>query len=90
MKGKCIFILTINIVDPSPMSLDGIRREANQFHAPLLKLGLVLCQGGKLGGAYGSIVFGVREKNCPFVANPLVEIDVADRRLRLEVWGRRS
>jgi hypothetical protein len=68
------------------MSLDGVGREPNQFHSTFGELRLVLCQGRKLGGAYGSIVLGVREKNSPLVPNPLMKIDEADRRLSFEIW----
>ena len=68
------------------MRLDGVGREANQFHSTLGELWLVPCQRGKLGGAYGSIVLGVREKDRPLVPNPLVKINEADRRLSLEIW----
>jgi hypothetical protein len=84
------FELTIDIVDPSSMSFDGIRRESDQFHATLGELRLILCQSRQLCGAHGSIVFRMREQDGPFVANPLMEVDEAQGGLSVEIWSRRS
>jgi hypothetical protein len=72
------------------MSLDGVGREPDQFHPTLGKRGLILCQSRQLGGAYGSVVFRMREKDGPFVADPLMKIDEAGCRLSLEIRGCRS
>jgi hypothetical protein len=82
--------LTIDIVNPSAMSLDGIRRESDQLHATLGELGLILGQSRQLCGAHGSVVFRMREQYGPFVANPFMEVDEAQGRLSLEIWGGRS
>lgn len=80
--------LTIDIVDPSSMSLDRIRRQSDQFHATLGELRLILCQSRQLCGAHGSVVFRMREQDGPFVANPLMEVDEAQGGLSLEIRSR--
>ncbi len=82
--------LTIDIVDPSSMSLDGIRRESNQFHPTLGEFRLILCESRQLCGADGGVVFRMREQDSPFVTNPLMEVDEAQSGLSLEIWSRRS
>lgn len=77
----------VDIVDPSAVRLNGIGGQTNQLDAALPEFGLVFGQGGELGGADWSVIFGVREENDPLIADELVKIDVAVGRLGLEVWG---
>jgi hypothetical protein len=51
----------INILDPSPVGLDGVGRKTNQLHTTLGELGLKLCEGAELSGADGCVVFWVGE-----------------------------
>jgi hypothetical protein len=43
----------------------------------LRELGLQTGHVAKLGSAYRSEILGVREQNCPVIADPLVKIDFA-------------
>lgn len=67
------------------MRFDRISRQADQLNASFCKFGLEFCKRAQLGGANGSIIFGMGEKDGPLVANPFMEIDGARRGLGLEV-----
>lgn len=77
----------INILDPSPMRLDGVGRKTDQLDATLGELGLKLCKSAELGGANWCVVLWMGEQNNPFVADELVEVDRAVGCLGLEVRG---
>lgn len=68
------------------MRLDGVGRQTDQLDAALGELRLELCECAELGGADGSVVFGVGEQDNPVVANELVEVDGTLSGLSLEVW----
>lgn len=64
----------MDIINPTPMRLHGIRREPNEFDSSFGELGLVFCERGELRRAYGCVVFGVREEDCPLGSDPGVEV----------------
>ena len=80
----------IDILDPSSVGLDGVGGKTDQLDTTLGELRLKLCESAELGGADGSIIFGVGQQDNPSVANELVEIDGALSCLGLEVGGDRS
>ena len=76
----------IDILDPSSVRFDRVGRQTDQLDATLGELGLELCECAELGGADGSIVFGMGEEDDPVIANEVVEVDGAGGGLSLEVW----
>lgn len=77
----------INVLDPSCVRRDGVGGQADQLNAALGELGLELGEGAELGGADGSVIFGVGEEDSPAIADELVEVDWAVGGLSLEVWS---
>lgn len=69
------------------MLFDSVGRKTDQLCTTLGELGLELCESTELGGADRSIIIGVREDDTPFVANKLMEVDLAVGCLSLEVGG---
>ncbi len=69
------------------MAAEGVGREANQLDAALGELGLEAGHLAELGGAHGSVVLGVREKDGPLVADELMEVDGTRGGVGLEVGG---
>lgn len=77
----------VNVLDPARVRVDGVGRETDELGPAARKLWLELCECAELCGADGRVVLGVREENDPVVANELVEVNGASRRLGLEVGG---
>lgn len=77
----------VDVLDPSSVGLDCVRREADQLRAALCELWLELGEGAELGGADGGVVLWVGEEDDPLVADEVVEVDWALGGLSLEVWG---
>jgi hypothetical protein len=77
----------VDVPDPSSVRLDGVGRESDQLDAALGELGLELGEGAELGGADGSVVFGVGEEDHPIVADEFMEIDGTVGGLGLEIGG---
>jgi hypothetical protein len=86
-KRQCTSSNFVNIIDPSAMSLDRVCREADQFDTTLGELWRIFRQSGKLCRTHWCVIFRMRKKDCPFIADPFVKIDRANRRLSLEVGG---
>ena len=59
--------------------------QANKLHAPLIKLLLHSRECTKLRRTYWSEIRWMAEADCPFVADPPMEIDFALGSLRFEV-----
>jgi len=49
------------------MAVDCVCAQANELGVPLCELRLELCEGAELGGADGSVVFGVGKEDDPAV-----------------------
>ena len=77
----------IDILDPSSVRVNGVGGETDQLDTTLGELWLELGESSKLGGADWSVILWVREKDSPFVANELVEVNWAVSGISLEVWG---
>lgn len=88
-KAKGAAIDLVDVLDPTTMALDGIRRQADELDAALAKLGLELGKGSELRRAHRRVVLGVREENDPGVADEVVEADGALGRFGFEI-GRRG
>lgn len=69
------------------MAAEGVGRQTDQLDAALGELGLELGKSTELGGADGSVVLGVGEKDDPVVTNELVEVNGTGGGLGLEVGG---
>lgn len=80
----------IDVFDPATVALNGVGGQADQLGTSSRKLGLQFGKGSEFGGAHGSVIFGVREKHDPVVANELVEVDGALGGVGLEVGRDRS
>lgn len=65
----------VDVLDPSRVALNGVRRDADQLDAALGELWLQLGEGAELGCAYWRVVFWMREENDPVVANEIMELD---------------
>src|SRR5712691_9169972 len=72
------------------MLVDGIDAESHQLDAALVEFRLKLGQGAKLGGANRSEILRVREQQCPAVADPVMEFDLAVGGFSLEIRGHRA
>src|SRR5450631_60554 len=86
VAGACALGL-LDVVGPQLMLADGVDREPDDLHVAALEVGLYLGHVPELGGADRGEVLRVREQDRPRVADPVVELDAALRRLGLEVWG---
>jgi hypothetical protein len=64
--------------------------KAQHLHATGVEFVLQLCKGAQLRGADRCEVGGVREQDRPFSVEKFVELDLAVRGLRLEVWRDRA
>lgn len=69
------------------MAVDRVGRQADELDSTLGELGLEFGEGAELGGADGSVVFGVGEQDNPVVADELVEVNGARGGVGLEVGG---
>src|SRR5882724_11197051 len=69
------------------MLVDGIDAESHQLDAALVEFRLKLGQGAKLGGRHRSEILRVREQQCPAVADPVMEFELAVGRFSLEIRG---
>lgn len=65
----------VDILDPSSMTLDCVRRQSNELHAALGEFWLEFREGAQLGRANGCVVLWVREQHHPVIANELMEVD---------------
>lgn len=65
----------VDVLDPAPMAVDRVGREADQFYSTLGELWFELCKRAEFGGAHGSIIFGMREENNPLITNEIMEIN---------------
>ena len=59
--------------------------QSNELDIALLEFTFQLCECAELCRAYWGEVCWVRKQDCPFVANPLVKVDIAMRSFGLEV-----
>jgi hypothetical protein len=75
----------INILDPSHMAFNRVRREADQLDTTFRELGFELCEGTKLCCAYWRVVLRMREENDPIVADELMEVDLPLRSFGVKV-----
>ena len=55
--------------DPTSVTIDGVRRQSDEFHPSLCELGLKPGEGSKLRGTDRCIVFWMGEQHDPVVAN---------------------
>ena len=80
----------IDIFNPSSVRLDCVGGQTDQLDATLGELRLEFCECAELGGADGSVIFGVGEEDHPVISNELMKVDWAGGGLSLEVWCDRS
>ena len=67
------------------MALDGVGRQTNQLDSSSGELGLQFGKSSKLGCAHRGVIFRVREKHDPVVADELMEVDGTLSGVGLEV-----
>ena len=72
---------------PLLVAVDRVDREADDLHVALVELGLDLGDVAELGRADRREVLRMAEQHTPGVAEPLVEVDLALRRVGGEVGG---
>jgi len=89
-EGKTGLGDLINVINPSVMGLDGVRRKTNHLDVALRELGLKLREGTQLSGANGGEVVWVGKEHNPRIAGPLVELDDALGGFGLEVGSSAS
>ena len=80
----------VDILDPSSMALDCVRRQSNELHAALGEFWLEFREGAQLGRANGCVVLWVREQHHPVIANELMEVDGSVGGLGIEVGSNAS
>ena len=80
----------VDILDPSSMALDCVRRQSNELHATLGEFWLEFREGAQLGRANGCVVLWVREQHHPVVADELMEVDGSVGGLGIEVGSNAS
>src|SRR5215510_11176637 len=75
----------LDVVGPAVMAGERVDGQADDLHAALVELGLDLGHVAEFGGADRREVLGMREQHRPFVADPLVEADLAFGGFRFEI-----
>jgi len=80
----------VDILDPSSMALDCVRRQSNELHAALGEFWLEFREGAQLGRANGCVVLWVREQHHPAFADELMEVDGSVGGLSIEVGSNAS
>ena len=80
----------VDVLDPSSVALDRIGGQSDQLDTSFCEFWFELRECAQLSRAHRSVVFGVREKDDPFVTNELVEVDGTSSRLSLEVGSNRA
>jgi hypothetical protein len=80
----------VDILDPSSMALDCVRRQSNELHAALGEFWLEFRERAQLGRANGCVVLWVREQHHPVVANELMEVNRSVGGLGIEVGSNAS
>jgi hypothetical protein len=75
----------LDVLGPLRVILGRVDREADDLHVALVELRLDARHVAELGRAHRREVLRVREEHAPGVAEPLVKVDRALRRLGLEV-----
>src|SRR5262249_46275767 len=69
------------------MAAERIDGQSDDLDAALVEFWLDLGHVAELGGAHRGEVLGMREQHHPFVADPVVEADLALGRFRFEIRG---
>ena len=67
------------------MRLERVDREAEDLHVALVELGLDLRHVTELGGADRREILGMGKQHGPIIADPLVKLNFAARRLCCEI-----
>src|SRR5262249_5329899 len=75
----------LDVVGPALMAGERIDGQADDLDAALVELGLDLGHVAEFGGADWRKVLGMREQHHPFVADPIVEADLAFGGFRCEI-----
>src|SRR6516162_6364400 len=75
----------LDVAGPAVMAGERVDGQSDDLDAALVELGLDLGHVAELGGAHRREVLGMREQHHPFVADPLVEADLAFGGLRFEI-----
>jgi hypothetical protein len=75
----------VDVFDPSAVALNRVCRQADELHAAFSELGLEFGKGTQFSRAHGGVIFRVGEKDDPVVPDEFVEVDVALRRIGVEI-----
>ena len=79
-------VVRLDVGDPAVVVLHGVAGERDELDPPGGELLVEGLHPAELGGAHGRVVRGVREQDGPAVPQPRVEVYVAGRGVRGEVW----
>src|SRR5262249_50801202 len=75
----------LDVAGPLVMAAERIDGQSDDLDAALVEFWLDLGHVAEFGGAYRREVLGMREQHHPFVADPIVEADLAFGGLRFEI-----
>src|SRR6266567_3439308 len=75
----------LDILYPGLVVTDGINAEPDDLGVALVELRLELGHVPKLGSAHRREILGMREQDCPFVPDPVMELDLSFGSFRREV-----
>ena len=76
-----------DVLRPFGVLVDGVDGKAHQFDAAFVEFRLQFCERTEFGGADRCEILGMREQQCPAIADPIVELDLAFGGLGLEIRG---